>query len=332
MDSETTMPNQRVRVASGEPGGRLRLIPVVLGVAVLAAGVGACRREPSAEIKNQLGAADPAARREALRTLGRQATAGQIAPSAAVPALVDKLADADPSVRAVAAACLGALPGSEAAALQPLAQALGDPSPLVRMNAARALGLYGEKASPVASRLLDALDDTDADTRRAAASALAYHPALHYSPPAEYSSLSPADAAARVRAMGSSADLKGLFRAAQEGDIALVTLLLRAGLDPNLREEATQRTAIMLAGSHPDVLRVLLAGGADVNALAPSGTALFSAVIAANPHSVKVLLDAGADTRLQKNTGEIALNYAMSGTSPRHEEIRRLLRTAGSTH
>jgi ankyrin repeat protein len=76
------------------------------------------------------------------------------------------------------------------------------------------------------------------------------------------------------------------------------------------------------------VLQVLLSAGADVNALAPSGTALFSAVIATNPHSVKVLLDAGADTRLQKNTGEIALHYAQSGSTPQHEEIRRLLQAA----
>jgi len=297
----------------------------------LAMGIGfnGCKGEPSAEVRRNLTVSDASARREAVRSLGKQAIGGQVEVSSAVKQLIEKLQDSDPGVRAVALAYLGQLRADPPLVVPLIAAALQDPSPLVRMNAGQALRLYGEKAASAVPQLLNALNDLDGDTRRAAAIALAYHPANHYDPPSDYSTLAPDAAAEKVKAMGTSPNVASLFRAAQDGDVAVVFLLLKSGLDPNVREDRTQRTPLMVAGAHPDVVRVLLAAGADVNAQCDSGTALFSAAIASNPYSVRLLLDAKVDVRARKSTGETALSYVGSGT-PQQDEVRKLLVAAGA--
>jgi ankyrin repeat protein len=60
----------------------------------------------------------------------------------------------------------------------------------------------------------------------------------------------------------------GLHKAASDGDLAKVTKLLAGGADPNSRDSFGRTPAHIAAfGSRYDVLRMLVVGGCDINAL-----------------------------------------------------------------
>ena len=89
------------------------------------------------------------------------------------------------------------------------------------------------------------------------------------------------------------------MRACTTGDTEAVRTLLAE--EPALaRERLTGgTTGLHLAGPHPDVVRVLLAHGADPNARdgGDNATPLHFAAAQGNVDSVRLLLDAGADVR-----------------------------------
>jgi len=92
-----------------------------------------------------------------------------------------------------------------------------------------------------------------------------------------------------------------LTYAAHGGHIETMEELLRAGADPNHRDNDTE-SVLMWAADHPGnaaALRVLISAGADVNAMSDSGTTpLYWAVWSgkeSDPEMLQVLLDAGAD-------------------------------------
>lgn len=86
-----------------------------------------------------------------------------------VPALVQRLADADPQAREAAAAQLGQLGPQAAAAVGPLVAALSHADPYLRGAAALALGRIGEAAVPA---LVRALGSSDPELRESAVIAL----------------------------------------------------------------------------------------------------------------------------------------------------------------
>lgn len=125
---------------------------------------------------------DGHAREEAATALGSLSS-----PKLAVPPLVHALQDAEPAVRAAAAASLVQIGAALAAAREPdatanrpvitglvaaLAAALNDAAVVVRRRAARGLGQLGPAALGAIPRLIEALQDEDASVAHTAAFAL----------------------------------------------------------------------------------------------------------------------------------------------------------------
>ncbi|HWO23073.1 MAG TPA: HEAT repeat domain-containing protein [Kofleriaceae bacterium] len=91
---------------------------------------------------------------------------GQGGALAAVPVMIDWLANLRPEVRSVAVTALGDIGGTEAAAA--LTRSLSDPDPNVRKDTVRALGTIGRKGnSTVVVALIPRLEDDKAEVRLA---------------------------------------------------------------------------------------------------------------------------------------------------------------------
>jgi ankyrin repeat protein len=101
------------------------------------------------------------------------------------------------------------------------------------------------------------------------------------------------------------------------GDVEGVRLLLASGADVNALNRYGQ-TALMIAAhkGHAPVVHELVARGARLNHTAKFGlSALMLAVIADHPEVVRLLLDAGADTALKGS----------DRTAPFHDKTAREL-------
>src|SRR5229473_2828660 len=86
--------------------------------------------------------------------------------------------------------------------------------------------------------------------------------------------------------------------ASRSGAAAVVTLLLSSGADVNHRMPEHEQTALMWAASekHPEVIRALIGGGADINAKSKTAyTPLMFAARSGDPEATRLLVDAGAD-------------------------------------
>jgi hypothetical protein len=112
----------------------------------------------------------------------------------------------------------------------------------------------------------------------------------------------------------------------RKGNTVAVALFLATGMSPNMRWgwESSDSVLIMAAsGGHTDVVRLLLAKGADVNAKKYRGqTALMEAAENGHTDIVKILLDKGADVNVRDGYGHTAISRAASGG---HHDIMRLL-------
>ncbi len=120
-----------------------------------------------------------------------------------------------------------------------------------------------------------------------------------------------------------------LMRAAKNGDVATMRLLLEHGADPSLRQK-NGTTALMLAaglgrglgvfaGDYAsdaqmlEAVRVLLARHVDVNAVNENGqTAVHFAALSMDP-VVRLLAESGADLSIKDKNGRTALDFAMGG-------------------
>lgn len=135
-----------------------------------------------------------------------------------------------------------------------------------------------------------------------------------------------ADATAHLARLAVPVSDQSLLRYVKDGNEDLVRLLLIAGANPSAVDPAAGRCALHEAANHPGkaaILEALLKAGANANAQDKAlQTPLFIAAIVRNRPGVRILLEAGADPWIQKNTGEVALDYAD------HDDIRTMLSKA----
>jgi ankyrin repeat protein len=148
-----------------------------------------------------------------------------------------------------------------------------------------------------------------------------------------------------------------LMAAAYHGHRSIVNILLSAGADPNLLSDddglgAAGMTALMLAAgsffasNRHQIVKLLIAGGADVNQRGAGGkTAIFYAALAGSGYAdcVEVAIANGADLHLQDDRGHTVLsavaaaeNYGMfnllmqAGASTAGLESIQLIQAAGA--
>ena len=118
-----------------------------------------------------------------------------------------------------------------------------------------------------------------------------------------------------------------LLEAAREGHAEVVRLLLAAEADVNAQTQAGVTSLMWAAGNgHADVVRLLLAAEADVNAQSQAGsTALMDAALNGHAEVVRLLLAAGADVNAQNQAGFTAL---LDAAGNGHAEVVWLLLAA----
>lgn len=101
-----------------------------------------------------------------------------------------------------------------------------------------------------------------------------------------------------------------LWVAWERHDLPFVKELLYRGADPDC-PSVERITVLMQATGEPEVMRLLVERGADVNARAWSGwTPLKAAIQDGHPEAVKYLISRGADPHLPDANGETALDLA----------------------
>ena len=109
-----------------------------------------------------------------------------------------------------------------------------------------------------------------------------------------------------------------LSRSVAEGDHAQVEVLLGRRVDPD-EPVVNGFTPLMRAAVRDDatMLRLLIDGGADIEAAAPTGglRALHMAAIADAPDAVRTLIDAGADRNARSRSGRGVLDHAAAAGS-----------------
>ena len=108
----------------------------------------------------------------------------------------------------------------------------------------------------------------------------------------------------RWYSVGHAEHLSGIHLAAMYGLKTATQKLLDAGASADSRD-CSGRTPLFLAaeGSHHQVVRALLQGGAEVNVRSWRGTALNCAVSSCNITSTQLLLEAGADPDTRDEEG-----------------------------
>src|SRR6185436_20597142 len=108
--------------------------------------------------------------------------------------------------------------------------------------------------------------------------------------------------------------MTALHWAAERGDGALASTLLKAGASPSALTRVGQYTPLHIAakGGHAQVVQALVAAGADVRALTTTGAApLHFAAASGSAEAVTVLLDRGADVNVREpQWGQTPLMFA----------------------
>lgn len=116
-----------------------------------------------------------------------------------------------------------------------------------------------------------------------------------------------------------------LHLAVSQGNAEIVSLLLEAGANPNIRDEEKQTPLMMLYGENAsEILDLLLRAGAKVNVKDTGGrTPLMIAAEEGNIEVIRTLLSAGAKVNKRDNEGRTALMYAIEEESL--ESVRAIL-------
>jgi len=120
-------------------------------------------------------------------------------------------------------------------------------------------------------------------------------------------------------AIGASSDVQSaLVWAARSGQPGAIDYLVRHGGDPNATAGVNGWTILMHAihKNQPQSVAALLQEGASVNATVSGGhTALMMAAGYGYTEIVRMLLEHGADAQLSTDSGENALDLALSGVT-----------------
>jgi len=106
-----------------------------------------------------------------------------------------------------------------------------------------------------------------------------------------------------------------LYRAAEDGDVAQVKRHLEAGCDVNTRDRDKMAPLHHAAfNGHKEVVKLLLANGADVNVRGQEGdiTPLHLAAIRSDREMGLFLIENGADVQAEDKYGRKPLHYAKS--------------------
>lgn len=131
-------------------------------------------------------------------------------------------------------------------------------------------------------------------------------------------------------AMWSQAFAMDIVRAVLNGDAATVQQYLAAGADPNTMHLTGRSVlAVAVGKGHADVVDVLIKGGADIELGWPAtnATPLLTAAMGGKDEIVRLLIAAGANVN-HSDLGGTPLSMAIHGG---HENVVRLLVNAGAT-
>jgi ankyrin repeat protein len=118
-----------------------------------------------------------------------------------------------------------------------------------------------------------------------------------------------------------------LMMASLRGDREIARMLIEFG-DAELNHKGWAPIHYAAFENHPEVIRYLVAKGADKDALAPNGySALMLAARGGHLEAAKALLYDDADVQVKGPAGETALQISLKGN---HAELAALLKRAGA--
>jgi len=113
------------------------------------------------------------------------------------------------------------------------------------------------------------------------------------------------------------------LQALWEGDAARVGEMLEAGMDPNMSTKLGGRPLIISAKkTNPEILKLLIAKGANLESRDPNETTpLIAAAAAGLEKNLEILITAGADLNARDITGLTALSWASIKGFPKVVEL-----------
>jgi hypothetical protein len=144
------------------------------------------------------------------------------------------------------------------------------------------------------------------------------------SAPANVSPIAPISPSPRAEPTSLSPSLPGTFlQALWVGDAPKVLEMLQEGLDPNLPTIFGTRPLIIAAKKkNPEILRLLIEKGADLEGRDPNETSpLAAAATAGQEENVEILIAAGADLNCRDSNGLTPLAWASLQGFPKIVEI-----------
>ena len=115
--------------------------------------------------------------------------------------------------------------------------------------------------------------------------------------------------------------------AVEKGNIEAVKYHLTAGTKVDLRDDGVTLLQMTAGEGHKEIAELLIAKGADVNAMTPDGlTALFAAILGPHKEMAELLIAKGADVNARGFLGMTPLNMA---NDEGEKEMADLLRKHG---
>ena len=136
-----------------------------------------------------------------------------------------------------------------------------------------------------------------------------------------------------VACQAANTDEHPVFSFVRNNDAGRVGQYLAEAGDPNLKNGNGDSLLYVASGAKGgiDVVRLLLLGGADPDAISRQGrTALHTAAGWCNTDIVAALLESGARVDIKNDEGKLAIDVVCSQPRDRRDPVLALLRAAGS--